>query len=374
MSGENIKNLLAPQPTVDQGPYSGKYEKRMVDLPKPTYSTFYNKNKEFDSTHPRYFKQRDAVIGPIVNDTVDPKNFLRTGQGIKHIVPPVPHKKQHRKDFLDCGDIRKRTQGAMEPADQQQKESSGMGGMGSLANTNGVGGQAGDGIREHDMSSNDPERKGEQANGGDTGLRGTGNVESAVGSCDNKNNFQGAATGDNGRCHLNSLDRSRCKKDFVTSNIIDVDNMVPKRRKDQPEDPTRRKTFGRVPGYIGRVKEVIEKERMQLKAIGEARTNNRLERVGKFVYRLDEQERLNMISKLRAKLTEKGAELNRMPFAKDTYIQMKRKSDLEKRIKEIESSLEKLEKDAVFIYSDDPRVVHWTKDAAFEEARLFASD
>ncbi|KAH9601113.1 Enkurin domain [Trypanosoma melophagium] len=333
MSKESIYNLVNAEVPVDEGPYTGKYEKHMKELPKPTYSTFYERNKEYDGTFPRYFKQRDAIIGPIVNESVDPKNFLRAGEGVKHSVPAVREEKIFTKPPLDP---RARNPRGGDEINKGMPDGldKGAGGEGDyLGKDKGIKNEYGEG---QPSTSKDLEN-------GDTndGLYGPGALDG--------------------------------KKDFVTSNIIQVSNMVPKRRKDQPENLTSRKTFGQVPPYLSRVKKEIEEEKMHFKNIEDAQAQQKIKLWERNVYRLDERERLDLIEKLTTKLKQKSGEMNKMPFVKDTFAQVKRRSDLERGMKEIEAALGKLDKDAVFVYNDNPRCVHWTKDAALQEATRFAS-
>nr|CCC89283.1 conserved hypothetical protein [Trypanosoma congolense IL3000] len=373
MSNENVSNLLVPEPFLRESSLNCKYEKHIAPLPKPTYSTFYDQGKEYDGTHPRYFKQRSAVIGPLVNDTIDPKSFLRTGQGVKHFVPPIPHKKQHKRDVLDCGNTGMRAQTVENHAVKKSTGCSSKDGKPAEYPYGTVkGGDFADDGSPTDNSKECPKQLEQlQHNVINTGAGEHGDNTGDL--LANGNSFADGATGGDKNFQRGLLGRPVARKDFVSSNIISAENMVPKRRKDQPENPTCRKTFGQVPGYIGRVKEQIEREQMQLKAVADSQARQQMERIAKYVYRLDEQEQQSMIRRLRAKLSEKSAELNKMPFTKDTFVHMKRRSNLEKYIKDIESALEKLEKDAIFVYNDDPRVAHWTRDAAFEEARRFAS-
>lgn len=48
------------------------------------------------------------------------------------------------------------------------------------------------------------------------------------------------------------------------------------------------------------------------------------------------------------------------------------KAELEKAIVEIEKALNKLKRDALFIYKDDAVNVQWTKPAAMQEAQHYA--
>ncbi|ESL11766.1 hypothetical protein TRSC58_00476 [Trypanosoma rangeli SC58] len=390
MSGESIYNLIQETTPVTTGPYTGKYEKHLKARTKPTYSTFFEKGKEYDGSHARYFKQRDAVFGPTVNDTVDPKNFLRSGGGAKHVAPPVQESKMFTKPPLDQGlsKLRNRREKGF-PALTSNAPVDGKGGE-ELHGPKNLGHDGMNKARTGIPSSN---KFGVESGDKDAGDQGsiyvndrnapTDSVGAARNGLVDHKEKDSAAYGIGADHPLHSAkeaddiwgkDRREGSKDFVTSNVIQAGNMVPKRRKDQPENLTCRKNFGRTPEYLHRVKQEIYDEKMRLKSIEEMRIQQQISNMKRYVHRLDEKERLQLLEKLRTKLNEKSTELIKMPFVKDTYTQVLRRAELEKGIKSIEASIAKLDKDAVFIYSDDPRCVHWTKNAALEEASRFAAD
>ncbi|RNF03865.1 putative prolyl oligopeptidase, putative,serine peptidase clan SC, family S9A [Trypanosoma rangeli] len=390
MSGESIYNLIQETTPVTTGPYTGKYEKHLKARTKPTYSTFFEKGKEYDGSHVRYFKQRDAVFGPTVNDTVDPKNFLHIGGGVKHAAPPVQQSKMFTKPPLDQGVSKLRNRGGKRYlALTSDARADGNGGD-ELHGPNDLGHDGINGAKTGIPSSNKFGAGSDEKDAGDQESIHVNDrnvptdfVEDARNGLDDHKEKDLAADGVGVDQLLHSAKeaddirgkgrREGCK-DFVTSNIIQVGNMVPKRRKDQPENLTCRKNFGRAPEYLHRVKQEIDDERMRLKSIEEMRIQQQISNMKRYVHRLDEKERLQLLEKLRTKLNEKSTELIKMPFAKDTYTQVLRRAELEKGIKQIEASIAKLDKDAVFIYSDDPRCVHWTKNAALEEASRFAAE
>ncbi|ESS70241.1 putative prolyl oligopeptidase, putative,serine peptidase clan SC, family S9A [Trypanosoma cruzi] len=390
MSGENIYNVLQEGAPVTTGPYTGNYEKHFKERPKPAYSTFFEKGKEYDGSHVRYFKQRHAVFGPVIGDTVDPKNFLRSGRGVKHSVPPVQQRKIFTKPLLDHGISKSRNQGrervaakpnilsAGEEADELRDANGLEGGYGRIGEKNGVlatkesGAQSGEEILEDQGNIDWKHYNGPTGYMKESGNGQHGNEEKDFAA--HGANIDQSLHSANAGGYLGGKDLVDGKKDFATSNIIQVSNMVPKRRKDQPENPTSRKTFGQAPGYLHRVKREIDEEKRRLKSIEEMQLQQKIQNMKKFVHRLDKKEQLQLLEKLRKKLNEKSAELIKMPFLKDTYTQILRRAELEKGIKQIEASIAKLDKDAVFVYNDDPRCIHWTKNAALEEATLFASE
>ena len=80
------------------------------------------------------------------------------------------------------------------------------------------------------------------------------------------------------------------------------------------------------------------------------------------------------MSDLATRRDECMLELQKMPFSKDTPSMRKRKSELEHTLADIETALKKLDKDALFIYKDDPVNGQWTKEAALKEAQKYAAE
>lgn len=346
MSGESIYRLVAPQGTAGEAaptttPYTGSYKKRLEDPTKPTYSTFYEKGKEYDGSHARFFKQRDAVIGRNVGDSVDPKNFLKRGEGIHYAAPTTHKEKIYRKPPVNHGDVA----GSGAEHDDGSRNYL-QGGAGGLAGTaDGGGGSGGDG-----------NNTGDAAGRGGAGLA-DGTEGNAYGALD------GAAGGN-----------SRGRKDFITSNIVEVTHMVPKRRKDQPQYATSRKDFGKTPAYLSRVKGELEQEQTYLRTLETRKEVQKEQAYARYVYQLSDSEKQALTTKLKKKRDEKAAALNKMPYSKDTPSMAKYKTELEASIKDLESALAKLNREAIFIYKDDPVNGQWAKQAAMQEARQYAME
>ncbi|EPY20741.1 hypothetical protein STCU_08860 [Strigomonas culicis] len=340
MSGETIYNILAAQEKKEQAianssPYTGQYEKHMETPEKPVYSTFYEKGKEYDGSNARFFKQRDAVIGKNIGETVDPQNFLKRGGGVKHTVAPVPHEKVITKAPLDM-----------------HGGAAGVFGnniYGDGRNDGGLGGGAGDGTYV-DEDGNVQRIGGDGSTGGD----GTGDQNG-------NDDYPGKGTYISGQ------------KNFVASNIVEVSNMVPKRNIDQPEYATHRKDFGKNPVYLDRVKGELEQEKEFVRSIEERKAQRQRDIYSQYVFQLNEQERVSLLNKLKQKFKEKSTAYNKMPLSKDTMQGAKRRTELEKHVSDLEEAIKKLDKEAIFVYKDDPVNGQWTKNAAMEAARNYAS-
>ncbi|CCW59802.1 unnamed protein product [Phytomonas sp. EM1] len=342
MSGENIYNLLSTEdPEVQESnPYTGSHKKHLEEPSKPAYSTFFEKGKNYDGTNVRFFKQRDAVIGRNVGDTIDPKDFLNKGKGTHKVVPPIHKEKIYLKPRL----------GPEVFPNKSNRQENGVH-YSTEHNT------PYDDNLLHDKQNNDSKNSLENAYGG--------NDESAKSGDHILPVIRGDAADT-----LDTLFKS--KKDFVKSNIV-ASCMVPKRRKDQPQLATDRKDFGKTPKYLSKVKEDIEKEKEHYRLIESYKASRQQQIRNQYVYRLDESERAELVSKLSQMLIEKETALNKVPFLKSSATISKKKSELEKSIKDIEVALQKLKKEAVFVYSSDPAHEQVCKNAAIEEARRFAA-
>lgn len=347
MSGENILNLLAQQTKaaeetqhgINQSHYTGKYDTHLEEQTKPSYSTFWERGKEYDCTNPRFYKQRNAVIGKNVGEDVDPKMFLRRGEGIRYIVPPIHEDKLMRNP----------------PVDHNRKNAFGGGdGAGNNGSGNqGKNGPGGDGDSQNNGSL-DNKSANSPING--SGLSGTWPDGSQ-----------------NGRGYGAKGDSDEPYKDFISSNIVEVSNMVPRRRKLQPEYATDRKDFGQVPAYLERVKNEVDREKEYVAALENKKGNKDQEIYSKYVYRLTDEERTLLLEKLRKKLNDKTMTLKKIPLSRDSLSISKKKGELQNDIKDLEKAISKIDREAIFVYKDDPVNGEWAKNAAMKEARLHAS-
>lgn len=342
MSGESIYHLLAEKEAQTAkaektSAYTGNYKKNLSEPAKPTYSTFFDKKKEYDGTNVRFFKQRDAVIGRNVGDEVDPQNFLKAGGGVKHVVPPVHKERIYNKAPLTAEELSALRNGKRDGNGDPNDPSSGAGGPGG-AGADGAGGADGTG------------------NNGDNG-------DGAYGGADGDFDARGRGFGgpDGG------------SKNFVASNIVEMSNMVPKRRKDQPKYATSRKDFGKKPAYLDRVQAELETERNMVTAIEQQKATQHRDAYRRYVHRLDPAEHVKLVAQLKLRLAEAVEAHNKMPFSKVTVTSNKHKHELEKAIADIEGALAKLDREAIFVYKDDPVNGPWTKEAAMEEARRYAA-
>lgn len=342
MSGESIYGLYAKNAAAEKrtekvaSPYTGTYEKHMGEPTKPVYSTFFEKGKEYDGSNVRFFKQREAVIGKNVGESVDPQNYLKKGGGVRHVVPPVHEEKVYTKPPLD----ENFRQGGKGGADGNGARPTGADGapVGYDEHGNPIYGDAGYG----------------GGNGGDGANRDAGNRAFH----EDTEGFASSADG---------------AKNFVASNVVEMSNMVPKRRKEQAPMATSRKSFGQAPAYLSRVKGEVAQEKAFVASIEEAKQQRQQQVFSKYVHMLPRDEHQKLVADLQARSKECVSELQKMPYSKDTPSMLKRRTELERTIADIETALKKLDKDALFIYKDDPVNGQWAKEAALKEAQKYAA-
>ncbi|KAG5480664.1 hypothetical protein CUR178_05799 [Leishmania enriettii] len=327
-----------------ESPYTGVYEKHLEDPEKPSYSTFFEKGKKYDGTNVRFFKQREAVIGKNVGESVDPRKYLKKGDGIRCVAPAEHVEKTYRKPHVDNS------------SPFREGAPSGDGeGLSTEVQYDADGNPI-----SHGDGSFGAGRSGAEGNGGHA--RANDEALHVHGSGDYRADYRG---GDS--CSPDAT------KDFVASNIVEMSNMVPKRRKVQAPLPTSRNSFGQPPAYLSRVRKEIADEKAFVRSLEEAKVQRQQEAYAKYVYLLPREEHQKLMQDLRRRNDECVSELRKMPFSKDTPWMLKRKADLEKTVADIEIALKKLDRDALFIYKDDPVNGQWSKEAALKEAQRYAA-
>ncbi|KAG5506395.1 hypothetical protein JKF63_05898 [Porcisia hertigi] len=328
-----------------ESPYTGVYDKHMTELEKPSYSTFFEKGKEYDGTNVRFFKQREAIIGKEVGNSVDPQKFLKRGEGIRYIAPATHEQKVFRKAPLDDN----RT-------------------------------PFGQGERRGDNEST-PTGIQCGADGkpiGDDGSLGGGGRNGESGGVGHRSPNTGVLNGNGGENYgsghrWGDPTAGDPTKNFVASNIVEISNMVPRRRKIQEPLPTSRRNFGKEPAYLSRVKKEVCDEKAFVESVEELKSQRQQQAYAQYVYLLSREEHEKLLQDLRKRKIECVSELQRMPFSKDTIGMRKHKAELEKTVTDIEVALKKLDRDAVFIYKDDPVNGQWSKEAALKEAQRYAA-
>ena len=142
-------------------------------------------------------------------------------------------------------------------------------------------------------------------------------------------------------------------KNFVHANAVDVICTAPRRLKKEEKRPTESKHFGKVPSYLHTIKDQISHEKEEMDMIREYRSHKQQEQKAQFVRQMNEEERDYLSRGLRQVWADKYRQYQALPFAKDTALQVSRKENLERELKEIEADLEKLERPVLYVHRDD---------------------
>jgi hypothetical protein len=141
-------------------------------------------------------------------------------------------------------------------------------------------------------------------------------------------------------------------KNFVTSNAVENILSQPT-RKPEPIDWTAKPCFGKVPGYLNKIKKEIADEYEYIRSMQMAE-----EEAGPAGMRLlPDGQRLALIDSLKAKWDEVNGTYQKSSVLSlaslDTIGKVKRKEMYEAQLAQIERDIEKLSKDQVYVASDE---------------------
>ena len=161
-------------------------------------------------------------------------------------------------------------------------------------------------------------------------------------------------------------------KNFVMSNAVEAIVTAPKRTVKEPTLAVNNPNFGKVPKYLEKKK--VEREReAEAAAEHEAmyREYQEAER-SQYYHQISEEEKEELVAKLKERWEEKHKMYQALPFARDTAMQIARKEAIEKEMKEIEQALDKLNKKVLYVYNDNPQISRWAKQQAMTAAQKAA--
>lgn len=158
-------------------------------------------------------------------------------------------------------------------------------------------------------------------------------------------------------------------KNFVTCNAIEATAMATKGRKVPELRPTERPTFGKVPRYLDELKASLADEERFVSSMQAKKNQQMAEQKAEFVRPMTEEDRQRLVAQLKQRWEEKHRQFIAQPFARDTMMQIARKEVVEKELKEIETALEKLSKQVVYIYKDEQPYLDWAKTTAMADAQ-----
>ena len=141
------------------------------------------------------------------------------------------------------------------------------------------------------------------------------------------------------------------EKNFVISNAVDNIMMPPKRIHKEPERAIQGKSYGKVPKYMNRVKQEIQEEvsySYQQMAGNNIHGENRMRE-------MDENEKADLISKMKLKWEETHKHYLSLTFSLDTISKISRKEALEAELEQLEKAITKLSKKIIYIYDNNAR-------------------
>ena len=139
------------------------------------------------------------------------------------------------------------------------------------------------------------------------------------------------------------------KKNFVVSNAVDNILSAPKKVK-QPEPLwTQKAEFGKVPDYLGKIKQEIQDEYEYIQQLQQQHETS-----GKAMKKLSEDEKENLIDGLRQKWNELHERYQSFSFAMpNDKVHIQRREAVENQMDAIEKSIIKLSKQNIFVYDDE---------------------
>ena len=135
----------------------------------------------------------------------------------------------------------------------------------------------------------------------------------------------------------------KTSKNYVNCNAVEAINSTPKRRKEEDALVTAREDYGKVPAYLESVKAEIEHEK-ELIDMYVAEQYGSLSAGPEAHEVIDEQERRELINKLKQRWGEVNAEYQKYchKVILDTPGEIKRKASQEAELKQLEEDIERL--------------------------------
>ena len=135
-------------------------------------------------------------------------------------------------------------------------------------------------------------------------------------------------------------------KNFITANAVENILAVPKKPIDKNVDYINKPDYGKVPQYLDRVKSEIQEEYQYIKTMQDARL---AEENDNGVRALSEDERLELLDKLKQKWEKTNKEYQVLSFTLDTAPKKARKERYEAELSQIEKDIEVMSRKNVFV-------------------------
>jgi hypothetical protein len=137
-------------------------------------------------------------------------------------------------------------------------------------------------------------------------------------------------------------------KNFVVANAVENILSMPKRQIAASSlRAVDRDEYGKVPGYIGKIKEELS---AQYKLVDEI--NVRRAQEAERFHALSAEEHQSLKSALQHRWETLNKEFQTMGFSVETYSQKKHQEEVESELRRVEAALLKLSKDQVYVYDD----------------------
>lgn len=157
--------------------------------------------------------------------------------------------------------------------------------------------------------------------------------------------------------------------DFVNSNAWEVIKKSPPKLENDEDgrERARHSSFGRIPKYL------LERKEQWAQEEEERRRNAPDPDCPPGMVLLDEEERLRTLRVLTKSLEEARLRMNRLPLRVETLSQVRRKNELEEKLREIEDAIKVFDRPKVYVAKPSP--VHGGEDGddCDKERRLSAS-
>lgn len=133
------------------------------------------------------------------------------------------------------------------------------------------------------------------------------------------------------------------QKNFITANAVEAILQVPRVLDDGGARYLKKDDYGKVPGYLTQVKEEIRREKEMINKYVEERMGYRDEEPDRMEL-MGDDERQNLLDSLKAKWDATNQKYQRITHIVnlDTVGQVRRKTTLEKELKQIEKDIENL--------------------------------
>lgn len=139
----------------------------------------------------------------------------------------------------------------------------------------------------------------------------------------------------------------KSEKNYITSNAVDVILMPTKKRPNKEILYKEKRNYGKVPEYLSKIREDIEKEYKTIREMQIRNEEDELKKKKKLNNEEIESLREGLQKKLEQLKKEYGNITHKTVF--DTLVTQKKKIRLEKEIKTVENDLEKISKGQIII-------------------------